>query len=580
MSTTRVLRDHALSVRRPLAIFAAWSVLEAAPPLVSGLAVARMVDAALRGDFTRSFLWLAVLGSAYIAATIASRNTVRGLALIVEPLRDSLARRVVDAALHRALGRAGASPRAARAQDPALTHLTVYVEMVRETMGSGLIAVRNTGLVLVSALIGLSTLVPLFALFTAVSVAGALLVLWSQVRAVHLLQSRVVIAKELIASRAEDLVLGSRDILACGAKERIYAEVAQAVDAEASLTRSLARAGVARGLVMAIGGYLPIGCALIAAPELVRAGRLDASGLIGSLLYLFAYVAPTLRAITQSMMSVGVPMAVTLTRLLKSTEIPPTASGAPATDQPYSRFPTLAFDRVTYTYGPQSDPILQEFSASIAPHEFLAVVGTSGVGKSTFADLLAGLTEPSSGRVLVDGRSLNSTGKASARSIVTLVPQEAYLFTGTIRQNLAYLRPGVTEDELLNAVHEVGATALLAACPEGLATELRGDTLSMGERQLLTLVRTWVSEAPIVVLDEATSSLDPASVATVERAFRRRRGTLVVIAHDLGSALRADRVMFMEGRQTFLGTHDELYGTAPGYATLIDHWSAATRTSP
>jgi ATP-binding cassette subfamily C protein len=203
----------------------------------------------------------------------------------------------------------------------------------------------------------------------------------------------------------------------------------------------------------------------------------------------------------------------------------------------------------------------------------LAVVGPSGIGKSTLASLISGLRQADEGEVRRAGPRV-------------LIPQEAYVFTGTLRENLRYLRAGgpdpATEEAELAAAVELFGLAPVARRLGGLDAgfEPAGARLSLGERQSVALARAWLSPAPLAVLDEATSGLDPAAEARAERAFATRAksaaadppAALIVIAHRLSSALRADRVLLMDGGEPLLGTHDELLARSPLYRDLVGHW--------
>jgi ATP-binding cassette subfamily C protein len=155
-----------------------------------------------------------------------------------------------------------------------------------------------------------------------------------------------------------------------------------------------------------------------------------------------------------------------------------------------------------------------------------------------------------------------------------LIPQEAYVFAGTLRENLAYLHPTSTRPALDSAVHALGATPLVARLG-GYDATVNPALLSAGERQLIALVRALLPPAPLVLLDEATCHLDPAAEAVAERAFACRPSTLVVCAHRIGSALRADLVLVMDGPRCRLGTHEKLLADCAPYRDLIGHWDRA-----
>ncbi|WBB64404.1 ABC transporter ATP-binding protein [Streptomyces sp. WMMC500] len=230
----------------------------------------------------------------------------------------------------------------------------------------------------------------------------------------------------------------------------------------------------------------------------------------------------------------------------------PAAGGPPAPGPGV----VLELRRVSFRYGPRSDAVIRGLDLVVRDGEHLAVVGPSGIGKSTLASLAAGLVAPGTGEVRRAGRPL-------------LLPQEAYVFGGTLRDNLAYLCPSPVGDaELHRSAHAVGAEPLVARLG-GLDARLRPAELSAGERQLLALARAHVAPPRLALLDEATCHLDPAAEARAERAFARRpASTLVVVAHRVASAARADRVLVLDGRSALAGTHRELLARSPFYREL------------
>jgi len=233
---------------------------------------------------------------------------------------------------------------------------------------------------------------------------------------------------------------------------------------------------------------------------------------------------------------------------------------------------------VSFGYEPDV-PVLWDVSLHIPAGTRLALVGPTGAGKSTLAKLIARLYDPTSGAVRFGGVDLRDATVASLRQRVAVIPQEGFLFNGTIRDNVRLARDGATDDEVDAALRSVGAYDRFASLPDGVDTEVRerGSRLSAGEKQLVSLARAALANPAVLVLDEATSSLDPGTEALVEAAVDRlRQGrTVVVIAHRLSSAARADLVgVVVDGRLVELGRHRQLVAAGGHYARLYDTWTA------
>jgi ATP-binding cassette, subfamily B, bacterial len=232
---------------------------------------------------------------------------------------------------------------------------------------------------------------------------------------------------------------------------------------------------------------------------------------------------------------------------------------------------------VSFAYGPDAPEVLSDVDLAVVPGERLALVGPTGAGKSTLAKLMARLYDPTAGSVAYADIDLREATFSSLRERIVVVPQEGYLFQGSIMDNVRLGRRGASDDEVRAALRRVGALARFDALPDGLATEVRerGSRLSAGERQLVSLARAALADAEVLVLDEATSNLDPGTEAEVEQAVDAlmEGRTVVVIAHRLSTAERADRVAVVDGgRLVELGTHAELVAEGGRYASLFASW--------
>ncbi|MGR6916665.1 ATP-binding cassette domain-containing protein [[Actinomadura] parvosata] len=580
---SRVVHPLARALRREprqLVRLGLWSVVEAAPAFLIGQAVARAIEDGFAAAAPMIGLaWLAALGVAWLAGAVAARQVVLAVASVAEPFRDDLLTRVVEGALRTGTGRDSA----------AVARAGLQVELARDAFAAVVTTVRGFAFTVVSVVLGLLTLAPETLLLVMPPFLAGLCLFLASLPALARRQRAYLVADERLAEAMTEMAGGLRDIEACGLRDSVAARLERRVGAQAAAARGLARVSAVRTAALAAGGWLPVVLVLAGTPWLMERG-VGAGVIVGTLAYVTQSLAPALGGLVQGLGVSGVRLAVSLGRILAMA--PPPAL-APPLIRPAAT--EIRLDAVTFAYGPHSAPVVAGLDLVVPEGDHLAIVGPSGAGKSTLASLISGLLRPGKGEVLVGGVPADRLDPAAR----VLIPQEAYVFRGTLRENLLYhARTDAaptdaaptdaaptdaaptdavptdavpTDAALAAAVAAVGADRLVDELG-GYDAPVEPGALSAGQRQLIALARAYLAPAAVVILDEATCHLDPAAEAVAEAAFARRGGTLIVIAHRLTSALRARRILLMDGTRITLGTHEELVRTSPLYADLAGHW--------
>ncbi|MEV6653461.1 ABC transporter ATP-binding protein [Streptomyces sp. NPDC051219] len=559
--------------RRPRVLLklGGWSLLESAHTFLGGYGVARALDDGfLAGRSGTGLAWLAVAAVAVVIGGLATGGVFRGLADLVEPLRDGLLRRVVARSLNEAL-----TEPARTADSAVVSRLTSQTEIARDSFAGLVLVARSFVFTSAGALFGLAALAPQLLFVVAPPLLTGLLLFMATLVPMAARQRDFLRADEALSAQVGALAHGLRDVVACGARTPTADRTDVLVEAEARAARSLAHWSAVRVLSLGVAGHLPVVLLLVAAPWLLREG-VSAGALLGALTYLTQALLPALHTLMNAVGAAGTRLLVVLGRLSPGPAgLPAVPAWAPGDEALGGRpdVPGAEFHGVTFAYGAGAQPVLRGLDLTIGTGEHLAVVGPSGIGKSTLTCLLAGLLTPDRGTVRVQGRPAHHPPGDPARLRV-LIPQQAYVFTGSLYDNLAYLCPDGTSPSAMEASAEAVGLRPLVRRLGGYTARVDPTALSEGERQLIALARAHLSPAPLVILDEATCHLDPEAEARAERAFARRPGTLVVVAHRISSAQRADRILVLDGVHAECGSHEQLLDTSPLYRDLVGHWRA------
>ncbi|HZB34381.1 MAG TPA: ABC transporter ATP-binding protein [Streptosporangiaceae bacterium] len=382
---------------------------------------------------------------------------------------------------------------------------------------------------------------------------------------------------DMLAAISESVV-GAAAIRAYGAEERTERRVDETVEryrkAQTRAQGLVAMTFPSSELIAAIA----IAAVVVVGTLMGVAGHLSAGKLIAFMFLVTLFIGPM--QVATEVLNEAQNAIAGWRRVLGVLDTTPDVADPGQDGVELPRGPTeVRFDDVSFAYPGDGGTVLHHVDLTIAPRSRIAIVGETGSGKTTFSKLLTRLMDPSSGRILIDGVPLRDVRFSSLRERVVMVPQDGFLFDATLAANVRYGRPSATDAELAAAFTELGLADWLNGLPRGLDTRVgqRGESLSAGERQLVALARAYIADPDLLVLDEATSAVDPATEVRIQRALDglTRGRTAVTIAHRLSTAETADEVLvFDRGRIVQRGPHRALVAEPGVYQRLYASWSA------
>ena len=456
-----------------------------------------------------------------------------------------------------------------------MTRMTSDIEALTTLMQEGLVnfAVQAMTLSVITGSLGiLDPTLAVVCLLTVIPVNVVLTLWFRRVSLIGYLRVRDRIA-DVLANLSESLA-GIRVIAAFNRRDHDVARHQRVIDDHLEANLYTGRAQALFGPGTESIGIATQAVVLLVGGRMALRGEVTIGELTAFLLFLTSFFAPVQTLVQLYNQYQQGSAAVVKLRDLLATE-PTVVERADAVDLPPIRG-DIHLDSVTFGYDPDH-LVLREVDLHLSAGEVLAVVGPTGAGKSTIAKLIIRFHDPTFGHVTIDGHDLREVSIDSLRRQLGVVPQEPFLFNGTIRDNVAFARPTATREEVWEACRAVGLQGLVDRMSDGIDTPIheRGASLSAGERQLVALARAFLARPRVLVLDEATSNLDLLSESVIERALDSvlEGRTAILIAHRLATAMRADRIAVVDdGRIVEHGTHDDLVAYGGQYAAMVKTW--------
>jgi ATP-binding cassette, subfamily B, bacterial len=562
----------------PLTLFLA--LVATAGRIVVPITVQQTIDHGLRDDGVDVALVRRAVALAAVALLVTAfagyltnARLARSSETALSSLRAKAFRHIHDlSVLHQATERRGTL----------VSRVTADVDAVSEFMNHG-----GVHLIVSVAQLALATVLMLFYSWqlTLLVIVTFLPLAWLLRRIQSVLAQRYGVVRqrvgEMLGAIAESVV-AAPVIRAYGVERRTAERVDAAIDGHASAYMSATRVSSVMFSLGEVFAAIAVAGVVVAGVLLGVDSGLSEGRLIAFLFLVSLFVQPV--QLSTEILNEAQSAVAGWRRVLDILDVVPDVAD-PARDGHVTALPEGAlgarFEAVGFRY-PTGPQVLHEVTVDIAPRRKVAVVGETGSGKTTFAKLLTRLMDPSEGAVTLGGVPLRDVGFADLRSRVVMVPQDGMLFDVSIADNVRHGRPDLSDEQVAAAFADLALADWLDSLPAGVRTRVgeRGDALSVGERQLVALVRAYVADPDVLVLDEATSAVDPATEVRLQRALERlaEGRTEVTIAHRMSTAEVADEVLvFDRGRIVQRGTHSELAGVPGVYADLYASWMARSR---